>query len=757
MKEIETLSALATLAAPLPPAPEGEVFTSDQWTTLLSICETFVPHLARAADLELDAIEIPDFDDVATDIKKFQAEDSTEDAVDDFLAESAIALPGFKESLRRKFLINVPKSGRDGLSFILTSLNTRVGSYVLTGSSKPIHLQPLATRMTITCAWNESYLPLLRGLHRTFGLLTRSVWLESSPTIPLLLGFPDVPKNVERNPSYDFKFHDFTDEGTTTTLTADAVIIGSGCGAGVLASKLSRAGLKVLVLEKSYHFSSAHFPMAQPSAGTHLFENGGNIVSDDSSIVVVAGSTFGGGGTINWSASLQPQSFVRSEWAKQEGLPLFESSEFQDCLDHVCAGMGVPKSTDPEGLSKISHNLSNQTLLEGARKLGIAANIVPQNTGNRSHSCGYCSTGCPSCAKQGPANYWLPDAASHGCEFIEGCFVDKILFSPSSTTPTTAVGVSCTWASRDRQTIRRLTINAPRVIVSAGTLHSPLLLLRSGLTNPHIGRNLHLHPVCILSAIWPHRVNPWEGSILTAAVTGLEQDISPGYGPKLECLCSTPSFACQFIPFRTRSTPGQNGKIDAAAAVKQLKVDVAKFSHSTNFISLQRDRDSGQVYPDPDDERMPRIRYSASKRDREGVLAGQIAAARMVYGLGAVEIDAMTPMVSRWERSERVGREVNDEAFEVWLDELRRNGVVGKPEFSLMGSAHQMGTCRMSKSVGRGVVDGRGKVWGCEGLWVADASVFPSASGVNPMVTNMGISEWVARGIVGGLEEEMEA
>ena len=556
MKEVETLSALATLAAPLPPAPEGEVFTTDQWTTLLSICETFVPHLSRAADLELDAIEISDFDNVTAYLKKFQAEDSPEQLVNEFLTESAVALPGFKESLRRKFLSNVPKSGRDGLSFILNSLNTRVGSYVLTGWSKPIHSQSLATRMSIICAWSESYLPVLRGLHRTFGLLARSVWIESSPTIPLLLGFPAVPKNVERNPSYDFKFHDFTDESTTTTLTADAIIIGSGCGAGVVASKLSRAGLKVLVLEKSYHFSSAHFPMAQPSAATHLFENGGTIVSDDSSIAVVAGSTFGGGGTINWSASLQPQSFVRSEWTKQEGLPLFESSEFQDCLDHVCKGMGVPNSTDPEGLSKISHNFPNQALLEGARKLGIAANTVPQNTGNRAHSCGYCSTGCPSCTKQGPANYWLPDAAEHGCSFIEGCFVDKILFDSTTTNPQKATGVACTWTSRSRTTTRHLTINAPRVIVSAGTLHSPLLLLRSGLTNPNIGRNLHLHPVCMVGAVWPQRVNPWEGSILTAAVTGLEQDISPGYGPKLECLCSTPSFACQFMPFRPRNAPG---------------------------------------------------------------------------------------------------------------------------------------------------------------------------------------------------------
>jgi choline dehydrogenase-like flavoprotein len=65
-----------------------------------------------------------------------------------------------------------------------------------------------------------------------------------------------------------------------------------------------------------------------------------------------------------------------------------------------------------------------------------------------------------------------------------------------------------------------------------------------------------------------------------------------------------------------------------------------------------------------------------------------------------------------------------------------------------------MGTCRMSAKEKDGVVDPQGKVWGTEGLYVTDASVFPSASGVNPMVTNMAISDWVSRGIAKGMEQK---
>lgn len=60
-----------------------------------------------------------------------------------------------------------------------------------------------------------------------------------------------------------------------------------------------------------------------------------------------------------------------------------------------------------------------------------------------------------------------------------------------------------------------------------------------------------------------------------------------------------------------------------------------------------------------------------------------------------------------------------------------------------------MGTCRMSATSKSGVVDPRGKVWGVDdGLYVADASVFPSASGVNPMVSVMGLADWISSGVI---------
>ena len=268
----------------------------------------------------------------------------------------------------------------------------------------------------------------------------------------------------------------------------------SGCGGGVCAKNLAEAGQRVIVVEKAYHYPPEHLPMTEADASIHLFANGGVDVSDDSSIAVIAGSAWGGGGTVNWSASLQTQNYVRQEWAKS-GLPFFTSSAFQASLDRVCHRMGV--STE-----FVEHNANNNALHEGARKLGYNSKVVPQNTGGNKHYCGYCTLGCGSAEKQGPVVSFLPDADKAGAHFIEGFEAEKILFE-NINGKKTAVAVKGFWRSRDTnggvsgtdQIIRPVIIKAKRVIVSAGSLQSPLLLLRSGLGgNPQIGRNLHLHP-----------------------------------------------------------------------------------------------------------------------------------------------------------------------------------------------------------------------------------------------------------------------
>jgi choline dehydrogenase-like flavoprotein len=741
MLESDTLASLASLPSPLPPAPEGEVFTEDQWAVLFSILEVFVP-----------AILGPDADAAISQLKPYLPQDATDDAIiRSYLAEDAVARPEYRDAVKRKFKLHVPPADAQGLGFILSTLNTRLGSYILTGYTQPIHTHDLATRTKIICQWPAAQLGPLRTIYRSMSGLARQTWLTTSPSLPKMLDFPATPKHVERNPSFDFKFHDFTDASTSTTLSADVVIVGSGCGAGVVASHLSRSGLKCLVLEKSYHFPSTHFPMSSGDSGEHLMENGGMVVSDDGAMGILAGSTFGGGGTINWSASLQPPHAVRQEWAS-DGLPHFLGAEFQACLDTICERMGVAKTTDPEALGKIEHNFANQTLLEGCRRIGMPVQIVPQNTASKRHFCGYCTYGCAGATKQGPANCWFPEAAAHGADFIEGCWVEEVLFADSSKQK--ATGVKATWTSRDRQTTRQLTISAPRVVISSGTLQSPLILQRSGLNNPHIGANLHLHPTATVWGTWPQRTNPWEGAILTVAMTGLEDLDGEHHGAKVEVICSTPGLGLLTVPFRPAlavSSPSKDNRSSSSlASAIEYRLNAAKHGFSTGFVCIARDKDTGRVYFDPKDptRRRMRVAYTPSARDSQHILEGAIGGLRVMFTMGAVELESTHPSLERWVRPSRDAKSAtsDEESFSAWIDRLRQLGWKA-PDPCTSGSAHQMGTCRMGGSAKTGVVDSKGKVFGTEGLYVADASVFPSASGVNPMISTMGIAEWISRGI----------
>ena len=308
-----------------------------------------------------------------------------------------------------------------------------------------------------------------------------------------MLGFPKAPVHGKPGKGFDYSFVQFPPGTEPEVLETDVVIIGSGCGGGVCAKNVAEAGHRVIVVEKAYHYPTQHLPMTEADAAIHLFMNGGIIQNDEGSVAVIAGQAFGGGGTVNWSASLQPQRFVREEWAG-EGLKFFTSPKFQNSLDRVCHRMGV--SADHVEPSK-----NNQLLQEGARKLGYSVKPVPQNTGGKKHYCGYCTLGCGLAEKQGPVASFLPDAEKAGAKFIEGFDAEKVIFEKIDG-KNVATGVKGHWKSRDsnggvsdpNRTTREITIKAKRVIVSCGTLQSPLLLLRSGLKNSHIGRNLHLHP-----------------------------------------------------------------------------------------------------------------------------------------------------------------------------------------------------------------------------------------------------------------------
>lgn len=236
-------------------------------------------------------------------------------------------------------------------------------------------------------------------------------------------------------------------------------------------------------------------------------------------------------------------------------------------------------------------------------------------------------------------------------------------------------------------------------------------------------------------------VRPWESGIITSLCTSFENLDNKGHGVKLEGMC--------MVPYPLLTNLVCDDGLD-------FKLTAARLRHAAAFISLCRDRDTGSIFADPVTGK-PCIDYTPSAFDAAHVLEGVIALCKICYITGAKEIRALLPGTKPFIRPEitttssDLNLGVTDPDFVAWLATVRAAG--NKPPHAPYSSAHQMGSCRMSSNPGAGVVDPRGKAWETEGLFVADASVFPSASGVNPMVTNMAISDWIARGVSRELKE----
>ncbi|WPH03347.1 Hypothetical protein R9X50_00622500 [Acrodontium crateriforme] len=717
----------------------------EQWGILAAIAGAFVPSCTSLNGNRLLQNPLPPqvYDSLCQRIQQNVGQNDDQELVAKFMAESATSQPAFQAAITDLVKLYMPDEAKKGLFFILKALNTRAGSLVLTGYATSLDCLPVADRQQILQSWATSRLPFFRNLHKSLSALVRSFWLRTSANLRAVIDCPERPvHNPPPKAFHPFEFIQFasTSLSEPDVIEADVVIVGSGCGGAVAAKTLAEAGLNVIVVDKSYYWTPQMLPLTEASGLASLFENGGTILSDDASMTVVAGSAWGGGGTVNWSASLQTQSFVRREWSQKFGLPYFTTSAFQDDLDKVCERMGV-------GTSAIEHNKGNRALLEGARKLGFTVKPVPQNTGGEAHNCGYCTLGCGSCGKKGPTESWLPDAAKAGARFIEGFNVSEVTFADTKTGGNRIVtGVKGTWTSRDGngkvagsdRRIRQVIIKAPRVVASMGTLGSPLLLKRSGLTNSHIGRHLHLHPASIVGAVWDEDVRPWEGPILTSVCTEFENLDGEGYGAKLEATAMIPSLFLTAFPWRDGL---------------HFKETASKMKRMTGYISLARDRYGGRVFPDPIDGRC-RIRYTTNKYDQRHILEGIAGLSQMLYVEGAREIHTSIPGLDPFVRPSdepnskiTVARKeqpsINDEEFKAWLAKMHHVGVGDTP----FASAHQMGTCRMGSDASNSVIGPNGQVWGTKGLYVADASAFPSASGVNPMITTMAISRGIARGI----------
>lgn len=294
----------------------------------------------------------------------------------------------------------------------------------------------------------------------------------------------------------------------------------------------------------------------------------------------------------------------------------------------------------------IKHSNSNAKLIAGAKRLNIPLDIIvrrcalcvtgltaeqPQNTGGREHSCGYCGFGCPYGEKQGGVATWLCDAVEHGGKLIQRARVDRLLFTDPKhpVTPTrqnvhqlTPHGkrTRCIGALLTTLDGRKAIVHArSAVVVSGGSVQSPALLLRTGLTNSQIGRNLHLHPTTFVTAFFDEDIAPHEGAIMTAVTTSTANKDGTFHGSRIEVMFSSSGL--------------WNAAMNGWRGSEEHKSWAVQYRHSVSLIGITRDRDSGRVTIDGEGE--PRIDYSLSKYDADSVLSSVVAGAEIMLAAGA--------------------------------------------------------------------------------------------------------------------------
>jgi len=145
---------------------------------------------------------------------------------------------------------------------------------------------------------------------------------------------------------------------------------------------------------------------------------------------------------------------------------------------------------------------------------------------------------------------------------------------------------------------------------------------------------------------------------------------------------------------------------------------------------LVPDQPAGSVAAD--ETGRTRIDYALQPDVEQRIRDGARAAARLYLAAGAeVVVPALRPLT-----------EIRNEADLARLDDVAVN-----PDATTLLSAHPQGTCRMGEDARRAVVDSRGRFHGLEGLWIADASVFPTSASTHTMIPIMAFADLAARSI----------
>jgi choline dehydrogenase-like flavoprotein len=498
-------------------------------------------------------------------------------------------------------------------------------------------------------------------------------------------------------------------------LRADVVVVGSGAGGGVIAAELAAGGRSVIVLEGGGYFDGESALQWEVLATPNVFYRGGGLTSTaDGNVNLWAGATLGGGTTVNWSNCVRTPLALRQAWAAEHGLSDVDSTSFNEHLDAVLARIGANEEASV-------YNGPHLRMVDGAVRLGwshrramlnLDPNLVEADRGS------LLTFGDRTGAKQGTLRTYLVDAAAKDARVLVRTTAVRILVRDGR-----AAGVEARHTADDG-TVTLLRIDAETVVVACGALETPALLLRSGIGGPAVGAYLHLHPSILLTGAYAEPQRGWEGPIQSALVDEFTGGTEETSGFLIESVAAQIGATAATLPW--------NG-------AAEHKRRMARVGHMVALVAIVNDRGAGSVTIDGAGNAV-HLYPLEDTRDRAAWYRGIAALARLHEAAGAQELWPLTPAISSptWRRGEDLAA-----AIAAWQEiPLGADG-------HYLGSAHQMSSARMGTDPTTSVAKPTGELHDVAGVWIGDTSAFPTALGVNPMVTCMALARRTATNILG--------
>lgn len=495
----------------------------------------------------------------------------------------------------------------------------------------------------------------------------------------------------------------------------DVLIVGSGPAGSVLSHELRRDGKRVVLLERG----SFIVPGAME---TRLIDDLIDTrTSEDGAIRIRNGMAVGGGSQVNVDLCFAPTAeAIRRKieaWraAGSIGPDEFTQPELAREYEWVKHMIGTRDLTEQE------INLNNHALWDGAKLLGLHPKLYSLNT--------YAPGKSPSPVtdKRSAESQLLIAAledSRNSLGMVPDADVRRVLFEGEGQN-LRAVGVEVetrptipeAGAISDPNDLKlptgsTFTVRAKTVILSAGALGSPTILLRSGLKNERIGRGVVLHPSMPIMGRFDHHIDALTGTEASVYV----DDHLPDRGYALESMADQPLYAAIMSP---------------GPALHSFEM-VKSFRNLAGFGVMLIDT------PQPDnrvvlDERgNPDIDYTLSDSDKARFAEGIAEAIRVMFKAGATEVYVPTT-------ENILGEKAADTALQPEVltspDQavLARKNLQFIPNRTMISSAHMQATDKMGSTPQNSVVAQDFHVWGTQGLYVVDGSVFPTSVGANPM------------------------